>query len=806
MKNNIAYKKIPIIIVLISMFMGIAYASVNSIIVSINGYAEAKEVSKVFFTDAKYLSDNNANVEDSEILSAYKTILNSKVKLSKNDLNSSITYEITVFNNTEYKYKYDGTNYIFGKDEYSNNDIMFTINIDKGTLIESKDSLKFTITFSYKDGADLTKNELKSVINFKFVLAPYVVDTYDYVGNVEEFEAPHKGIYKLEVWGAQGGSYDETYYGGKGGYSYGNVLLEQNEKLYLVVGGQGTGGCVKTECIGGYNGGGNSGVSTSDELNFTSSGGGATHISYTNKGELYNYESAKEEILIVAGGGGGGYYHTAGVNVSNYGGAGGGLSGIDGKLAGIQQGSNGVVSNATGGTQESGGIAGYRGANGSFGKGGSGESCNSDTCGSSGGGGGYYGGGAAGHAGSGGGSGYIGGVIEGSTIAGIHEIATHDGTSQMIGNTGNGYAKITFLKEVDEGYVYISNIKHLSDNNVDETQSKIISIDKTQLISEIVLNNNDPSSSITYEVEILNTTNYIHYYDGVKYTLGENTYNNENITFTVDGLEEGYLLGPNQSIKFNLTFNYKNQNIINETLLSTLNFKFIKTYNISYIGFDNGVYKNYALENQPFTVTFNNSINEIKLKSDNNYIDISKYTFDGNTLTINNITNDVEIINVDNVQIIPDFDFSNGEYQINIGGYNVYRVNAKSTLYNNIELNGVYNISKMKYIEFDIFVPNGTEPKKLDGIESQIELGSGGYQDLNEISYGLSAAIYNNLVAGFWNHVVIPIDQFYNVEQDGYDLTKINYIGIYWNSSTGTNKYEIKNCKIKNFKFSNYIL
>lgn len=128
------------------------------------------------------------------------------------------------------------------------------------------------------------------MLKFKFVLAPYVVDTYEYVGNAEEFIAPHKGIYQLEVWGAQGGNHDEIYYGGHGGYSYGKILLEAGQKLYVVVGEQGTGQCVATSCPGGYNGGGNSGVSTSDALNFTASGGGASHISVTNRGELKNYE------------------------------------------------------------------------------------------------------------------------------------------------------------------------------------------------------------------------------------------------------------------------------------------------------------------------------------------------------------------------------------------------------------------------------------------------------------------------------------------------------------------------------------
>jgi hypothetical protein len=112
----------------------------------------------------------------------------------------------------------------------------------------------------------------------------------------------------------------------------------------------------------------------------------------------------------------------------------------------------------------------------------------------------------------------------------------------------------------------------------------------------------------------------------------------------------------------------------------------------------------------------------------------------------------------------------------------------------------------MKYVEFDLYIPLGYDPKRLIGVQSQMEIGSGGMQDQNELTYGMGPKIYNDLIYGFWNHIIIPIDEFHNDEGDGYDITRINYIGLYWNANDNDNKYEIPNCKIKNFKFSNYIL
>lgn len=68
-----------------------------------------------------------------------------------------------------------------------------------------------------------------------------VVQSYDfdYTGTIQTFTAPETGIYQIESWGAQGAGN-----GGYGGYSVGEVLLEKDEVVYVVVGGQ-----------NGYNGG-----------------------------------------------------------------------------------------------------------------------------------------------------------------------------------------------------------------------------------------------------------------------------------------------------------------------------------------------------------------------------------------------------------------------------------------------------------------------------------------------------------------------------------------------------------------------
>lgn len=279
-----------------------------------------------------------------------------------------------------------------------------------------------------------------------------------YTGSIQTFRAPYTGKYKIELWGAQGGSYNETYYGGYGGYSSGIIELNENEKLYIHVGGQGT-SCIGTSCkiaYGGYNGGGNSAYKEGSTSKFKNvSGGGATDVR-TVAGSWNNEESLYSRIMVAGGGGGSGYYDSTRIGMGGYGGGtsgGNGTSTYNSNYAG------------TGGTQTSGGIGYSSTTNGKFGFGGYGITAgdwNAAGAGS-----GWYGG-AAGYgyqAGGGGGSGFVltsssissvpSGYIPTSkyyfsspiNIAGNESMPTHDGTSTMIGNQGNGYAKISYIEE-----------------------------------------------------------------------------------------------------------------------------------------------------------------------------------------------------------------------------------------------------------------------------------------------------------------------------------------------------------------------
>ena len=298
-----------------------------------------------------------------------------------------------------------------------------------------------------------------------------LVYDFPFKGEVYVWHAPRSGIYKLEVWGAEGGKHtgigqkninqafnNGISSGGYGGYSVGFIYAKRGLPLYIYVGGKGND---ETEpsvnSYGGWNGGG-SGLGYGTYSHFPK-GGGSTDIAtvysdvtldsslrYVRSIESYNSR------LIVAGGGGAGCVLTGGKNIRN-GGHGGGYIGND-------DGTGMRSSIGYGGTQKEGGqcynadscIGGIYGMGSGYGHkfdGGSG-------------GGGYYGGGESRDSGAGGGSGFIGNVTSlpnfiktmycyecrESNDPETFTISTSSVSSKPIPNTaksGDGHARITLL-------------------------------------------------------------------------------------------------------------------------------------------------------------------------------------------------------------------------------------------------------------------------------------------------------------------------------------------------------------------------
>ena len=305
-------------------------------------------------------------------------------------------------------------------------------------------------------------------LNFRFRDSPYLVTL-------------PPGKFKFEAWGAAGNenkcSYSPDYIIGRGGYTKGVINFKKAQVIYVYVGEKGN---YRTVFNSHYESG--------------NDGGGATDFRLVNAGkEWYNFESLKSRIMVAGGGGGADCYK---------GGDAGGLTG-----------SNGIGSDwwgnvATGGNQTSGGQPGisinsdYHNITrvpfpGRFGISGSGKCIENGnpniTCNSAGsGGGGYYGGGGnSGDGGGGGGSSYISGhegcisILPNATdeielqpsndsfhysnlyftdtvlLGGNESIPLFNYTEgSMIGNEGEGFARITYLSTYTKSD-YVQNFQHV---------------------------------------------------------------------------------------------------------------------------------------------------------------------------------------------------------------------------------------------------------------------------------------------------------------------------------------------------------
>ena len=302
---------------------------------------------------------------------------------------------------------------------------------------------------------DITPDEGSSIGGTDIIITGTDFDKYtaiapnDYSSaGCSTYVAPADGYYRLETWGAQGGSAG-SYVGGRGGYSTGTIWLTEGTRTWVCVGGQGS-SANKTGTVawaGGFNGGGGAWRSDNGNGRETASGGGGTDI-------RINVDSFYARVIVAGGGGG-----AAGGQWMATGGAGGGLTGVA-STTGNGMGDAGGV-----GTQTSGGANSGNGCTGSATFGVANSSCDYASTNISGGGGGWFGGG-TGWGGSGG-SGFVytaasdvrttilGGtylldsqyqmfdtaMANGSTLGAMPT----PGGGVQTGQPGNGYARITQL-------------------------------------------------------------------------------------------------------------------------------------------------------------------------------------------------------------------------------------------------------------------------------------------------------------------------------------------------------------------------
>ena len=471
-------KKVSIVVAILLFAVGFAAISTTLIINGSTKVSENADDFSVIFTAATL---DGTDVYLTVVDDTRKTITFETSELKTLNQTSVLNYEITN-NSSNYdaevqvtcKIKGDATaKYTSIKNEFEGN----------ATVVKAKETLNGILTVTLnKTATEEVREEYVCTLEFKATERDTLGESYlgptkwtfDYTGDVQLFTTPLSGTYIIELWGAEG--YDNpayNYSSGKGSYTKGNIELKKNTNLYFYIGEVGINGTINrpygTYAFNGASGGNYTCYSYHNHNSaYNEYGGGATDIRLKN-GNWNDFESLKSRIMVAAGGSASSAYYN--------GTPGGGILGYDGNLT-------------TGATQTSSGGP----SKGGFGFG---EiPTYNDLCGASeaqGAGSGYYGGGATTKTGynipssSNGASSFISGhngcnaikeesesnniihtgqsvhysgykftdtvIIDGTGCKWTDEKTTqcigmpsHDGTTNIAGNSGNGYARITLIK------------------------------------------------------------------------------------------------------------------------------------------------------------------------------------------------------------------------------------------------------------------------------------------------------------------------------------------------------------------------
>lgn len=152
----------------------------------------------------------------------------------------------------------------------------------------------------YCRGVDATAEYILARTDIKELtqLPPFVLDTYDFPYNgVDGTDGTpytfnlEQGTYLVEAWGAGQGTPEDA---GRGGYASGRLIVSSGFPAYIYVGG------TPSTSIGGWNGGGNSGI-------WGGSGGlgglGASDIRLVKSATWNDPVSLRSRILVAGGGG-----------------------------------------------------------------------------------------------------------------------------------------------------------------------------------------------------------------------------------------------------------------------------------------------------------------------------------------------------------------------------------------------------------------------------------------------------------------------------------------------------------------------
>lgn len=214
-KNTLINKKITVLIVLATFLMSIGYATVNSVILNIDGSAMAYLYDGLFISSVS-IDENNTLNSIYTSNNAKSTILNTSISLG-NDLSSKLTMIVNVCNKYPDDRIFSDLRYMNLTDEeltdypdllalYTNDDIIIDKNSYSslaGTILPSDSCMDIPVTFKYSDNlSTISSGELTATLNFKFdTIEKYKSNiTYEINSTTGQFENSTSNLkYNIKV-------------------------------------------------------------------------------------------------------------------------------------------------------------------------------------------------------------------------------------------------------------------------------------------------------------------------------------------------------------------------------------------------------------------------------------------------------------------------------------------------------------------------------------------------------------------------------------------------------------------------------
>ena len=325
------YKKSIIIVLILFITIGFAYLSTT---LNINGAVTFRENNwDIHFENLTIVSED-VEYTSLEIDSNNTTTINASINFKEPSEIFEYTVDVVNAGGVDALFDSITNNLTSTNQEYISVDVKYNdgSTINQNDLLRMGQSKRIRVKIIYNYNIDdlptISQTSVTTTINYVNVNLRNIsydrkVWNYEFTGYEQMFVTPKAGTYKVELWGSEGGAYS-GFEGGKGAYVSGTIDLTRNDRFYVLVGNKTaytTGSCYSTNTNNTFNG---------SKFGGCGIGGGATDLRILKGNIWYDTHALASRIIVAAGGGASINYYDSTTGEKGYGGAAGGLRGIDG--------------------------------------------------------------------------------------------------------------------------------------------------------------------------------------------------------------------------------------------------------------------------------------------------------------------------------------------------------------------------------------------------------------------------------------------------------------------------------------------